>query len=92
MTPLSRLSRATLALASLSILALSIGCASPPAPVVQDPTESRFVRDVYRCLYETRNPISDAITSGKANPRRYNACMQARGWERDATPAVGASG
>ena len=79
MTPLSLL-RATRTLATLAILGLSIGCASAPAPVAVDATDSRYDRDIYRCLYETRNPISDAITSGKANPRRYNACMQARGY------------
>lgn len=91
MTPLSFLRRAAAPLATLAFLALSVGCASPPAPVVDERADSRFVRDVYRCLYETRNPISDAITSGKANSSRYNACMQARGY-RDPIPAVGAQG
>ena len=73
---------ATLALGGLLPL---VACAtSTPNAQTEEPRriDRRYVKDIYDCLFESRNPVSEAITSGRANPTLYNACMKQRGWER----------
>jgi len=71
-------------LAGLPALALLLACASPPpaAPPVSAaaPRNGPPPSDIRECLFASRRPVSDALTSGMVLPGRYNACMRDKGW------------
>ena len=87
------LRRRLVALALGGLLPLVACATSVPNAQTEEPRriDRRYVKDIYDCLFESRNPVSEAITSGRANPTLYNACMKERGWLRVSEVGGGAA-
>jgi hypothetical protein len=69
-------------IAAAALLLGLTSCASPPTRIAESKSDPQQLRDIYDCLFDSRRPKSDAVTSGHVVPQRYNACMRQRGWRQ----------